>query len=94
MMNSIPPHLLDLTGLPEGVVEQIQRLASDARRVPRPQQPTPTADDPKPTPVSAVPPPRLSPEQWRQALDEMAAMSSGQSLPADWSRADLYEDHD
>jgi hypothetical protein len=44
--------------------------------------------------VFDVPPPKLTLDEKRRALDEMAAMSSGQSLPPDWSRADLYEDHD
>lgn len=38
--------------------------------------------------------PNPSPEDARRLLDEMAAMGSGRSLPADWSRADLYDDHD
>jgi predicted DNA-binding antitoxin AbrB/MazE fold protein len=38
--------------------------------------------------------PDSSPEDARRLLDEMAAMGSGHALPADWSRADLYDDHD
>ena len=38
--------------------------------------------------------PRLTLDEFRDKLREMAAMSTGQTLPADWSRADLYDDHD
>lgn len=89
--NTIPlplPRVVDLTGLPEPVVEQVHHIVREARRAGGEPPPAP------PTPVFAVPPPKLTPEEWKRALDEMAAMSSGQSLPADWSRADLYEDHD
>jgi hypothetical protein len=83
------PRIVDLTGLPEPVVERVHRIVREAREVvgePSPAQQL--------TPVFDVPPPTLSLEEKRRALDEMAAMSSGQSLPLDWSRADLYEDHD
>lgn len=40
--------------------------------------------------------PNPSPEEARRLLDEMAAMGVGAAapLPADWSRADMYDDHD
>lgn len=88
------PHLVDLSGLPREVVEQVHRLVREARErqlrtgIPTPPHPT------GPIPIFAVPPPNLTPEESERLLDEMAAMGSGQSLPLDWSRADLYEDHD
>ncbi len=38
--------------------------------------------------------PQLSTEKFQQKLAEMVAMGSGQSLPHDFSRADIYDDHD
>ena len=38
--------------------------------------------------------PQLTLDEFREKLREMAAMSTGQSLPTDWSRADLFDDHD
>ena len=38
--------------------------------------------------------PQLTLDEFREKLREMADMSTGQSLPTDWSRADLYDDHD
>ena len=45
-------------------------------------------------PLSFVSEPNLSLEEALRLLDEMAAMGSGQALPPDWSRADVYDDHD
>lgn len=83
------PRIIDLTGLPEPVVERVHLIVREAREVTGEPSPTPPL-----APVFDVPPPKMTPEEWKHALDEMAAMSSGQSLPLDWSRADLYEDHD
>lgn len=99
---------IDLTGLPEPFVQQVERLVqaerdrqagppADAANGSPNAQPTPDAGDP-PWVSEAWPRfisrPRPSREEFRRLLDEMAAMSSGQSLPADWSRADIYDDHD
>ncbi len=37
-------------------------------------------------------PPRMTNDEMLAWLAEMAAMSSGDSLPADWSRADIYDE--
>ena len=37
-------------------------------------------------------PPRMTNEEMQAWLAEMASMSSGDSLPADWSRADIYDE--
>jgi predicted DNA-binding antitoxin AbrB/MazE fold protein len=38
--------------------------------------------------------PDLSPEEFGRLLDEMAARPPGKTLPSDFSRADIYDDHD
>lgn len=38
--------------------------------------------------------PNLSPEAFGRLLDEMAARPPGKPLPPDFSRADIYDDHD
>lgn len=38
--------------------------------------------------------PQLTVEEFRQLLDEMAASPPSRVLPADFSRADIYDDHD
>jgi predicted DNA-binding antitoxin AbrB/MazE fold protein len=48
------------------------------------QSPYPTfISDPNPTP-----------EEFRRILDEMAKSPPGKTLPPDFSRADIYDDHD
>lgn len=61
-------------------------------RVVDPGRPTPPNQG-GPTPMF-ISRPNPSPEELERLLDEMAAMGSGQVLPADWSRADIYDDHD
>ena len=38
--------------------------------------------------------PNLSVEQFERLLDEMAAFPPSKVLPADFSREDIYDDHD
>jgi predicted DNA-binding antitoxin AbrB/MazE fold protein len=38
--------------------------------------------------------PNPSPEEFRRILDEMAALPPTKVLPPDFSRADIYDDHD
>ncbi|MFO0847117.1 MAG: antitoxin family protein [Gemmataceae bacterium] len=52
---------------------------------------SPLADAPFPRFISDPDP---SPDETRRLLDQMASRSTGQALPADWSRADLDDDHD
>ncbi len=83
--------VVDLTGLPDDVVAYVHHIV----RVERVKKGLPVPDGPPPIiPTFAHVPPKLTREEFRANLDAMAAMSSGQSLPVDWSRADLYEDHD
>ena len=48
---------------------------------------------PPPTP-RFISEPRLTREQFREKLDEMAAMGTGKILSPDFSRDDIYDDHD
>ena len=80
------PLTLDLTGLPEPVVREVHSIVDRAR-----QQSAQCPAAPSPRYVSD-PNPTL--EEFRALLEQMAAMSSGQVLPADFSRADIYDDHD
>lgn len=91
MATDLPPSrkplFIDLTGLPDAVVREVTRLVDEARK----EQAAPPHSGASPVFVSR---PRLSDEDARRLLDRMASRSSGQALPADWSRADLYDDHD
>ena len=83
------PQTVDLTGLPERVVRQVMQIVQAARQ----EQPGEAAGEGAtfPTFLSR---PRLSSEESRRLLDEMASRSSGQALPTDFSRADIYDDPD
>ena len=81
--NTVPPLKPDLSHLPEDLVREAERIAreyEEGRVTPR-----------EPTFIFRS---RLSHEEFRKLLDEMAAMGTGQSLPPDFSRADLYDDED
>ena len=80
-----PPLTIDLTGLPAPVVRQVVQIVEAARAG------APLPIDPGPWFISR---PRPTLEESRRNLAEMAAMSSGQSLPIDFSTADIYDDHD
>ena len=86
-MATLLPIIVDLTGLPEPTVRAVQRLVDAVR-----------ADGDAFTVTGAgiwpVTCSRLSHEEFSKLLDEMAAMSSGQALPVNFSRADIYDDHD
>ena len=79
------PLTIDLTGLPAPVVRHIVQIVEAARAG-------------LPSPAELVPQfisrPRPTLEESRQNRAAMAAMSSGQSLPIDFSSADIYDDHD
>lgn len=53
---------------------------------------------PPSVPVARVPgfvtDPNPSPEEFARLLDAMAARPAGKVLPPDFSRADIYDDHD
>ena len=80
-----PPLTLDLTGLPAPVVRQLVRIAEAARAGVSP---------PAELPPGYISRPELTTAEFLELLDEMGAMSTGQSLPLDFSSADIYDDHD
>lgn len=84
-MDTAPPMTLDLTGLPAPVVRHVVQIVEAARA---------GVSLPTELPPGDISRPELTPEEFRQALGRMGAMSSGQSLPLDFSTADIYDDHD
>ena len=87
----IPPsQTIDLTGLPEPVVQEVYRIVEQARQDKNKQA---EASPAKPLP-RFISDPRPSPEEFERLLDRMASMSTGKILPRDFSRADIYDDHD
>ncbi|MBX9582582.1 MAG: hypothetical protein K2X87_19930 [Gemmataceae bacterium] len=79
------PLTVDLTGLPEKVVHRVLQLVQDARDSQAHAEPD------FPLFVSRA---DTQPEELEKGLAAMAAMGTGQTLPLDWSRDDLYDDHD
>ena len=77
--------IIDLAGLPAPVVEQVKKLIQEARQA--------DAAQVKPTP-QFISRPRPTLEESKRLLDLMATMGNGKVLPADFSRADIYDDHD
>ncbi|MBX9622248.1 MAG: hypothetical protein K2X82_00385 [Gemmataceae bacterium] len=83
------PQWIDLTGLPDDFVRKVKVLVGEARE--RYTIPAPDGADPR----MFASRPNLSVEEFEKLLDEMAERGAGDPLlPADWSRADLYDDHD
>src|SRR5437879_4597215 len=93
---------VDVTGLPQPLVRDIQRLVVTLReRVTndelsrRGAQPVVEAanrrDEGVPMFLSR---PRPSLEEMERLLDEFSSILTGQVLPPDFSRADIYDDHD
>ena len=87
------PRTLDLTGLPEPVIQAVTWLVQEARERQARDAGTANGMAGESFPMF-VSDPNPSPEETRRLLDEMAAMGTGQALPPDWSRADIYDDHD
>ena len=80
-----PPLTLDLTGLPLSVVRHVVQIVETARAAGS------AGGDPARWYILR---PRPTLEESLRNLAAMAAMSSGQSLPIDFSAADIYDDHD
>lgn len=79
------PQIVDLTGLPESVVQEVKRLVQEARE-------RQTSVTPGPNTPGFRPP--LSAEELDRLIDELSSGPPGKVLPADFSRADIYDDHD
>jgi hypothetical protein len=74
---------IDVSGLPLAVVEDIRRLVATLRE-----------NVPASTPHSD-PSPDITAEDFERILDEFSAdLPTLPSLPANFSRADIYGDHD
>ncbi|MBX9581016.1 MAG: hypothetical protein K2X87_11965 [Gemmataceae bacterium] len=83
------PQWVDLTGLPDDFVWTVKVLVAGARE--RYKTPAPDGADPR----MFASRPNLTVEEFEKLLDEMAERGRNDPiLPADWSRADIYDDHD
>jgi hypothetical protein len=74
---------IDVTGLPGPVVQDLERLVATLRQSALPEM----------TPADQSPP--LSDEEFERLLDELSeGLPPEAVLPPDFSRADIYFDHD
>jgi predicted DNA-binding antitoxin AbrB/MazE fold protein len=77
-----------------GVFKPLQPVAlpeaTEVEFVPRPVAPTGA----HPVEGCFLSHPNPSPEEFRRILDEMASFPPGKVLPPDFSRDDIYDDHD
>lgn len=85
--NFLPNTAIDLAGLPEPVAQGIRQLVMvlKEKRIPGPGEQSSEQFITRPNP---------SPEELDQLLDELSSVSTGKVLPADFSRADIYDEHD
>jgi len=92
-----PTHSLDLTGLPERIALGVRQLVSALREghagVSSSDAAPPDAR-PELQVASFISRPRPSAEEIERLLDELAFGPPGKVLPPDFSRADIYDDHD
>jgi hypothetical protein len=86
---------VDLTGLPEGVAQGIKQLVRALKegQAGHASGPTPANASPQEEPL-VISRPRPSAEEVDRLLDELSSGPSLKALSADFSRADLYDDHD
>jgi hypothetical protein len=120
LTHKLPAETVDLTGLPEPVVQDIRKLVQTLReklsgegrvspvegRTPLrngltdPNSPGPREDNgtAQQEPYGSLPKfisrPRLAADELERVLDEFSAGPPGKVLPPDFSRADIYDDHD
>jgi hypothetical protein len=84
---------IDLTGLPDSVVQQVRQLVEEARRKQAETNGDDAGGEPEAFPLF-ISRPQLTHAEFRQKLDELASLGTGKVLPPDFSRADIYDDHD
>lgn len=87
---------VDLTGLPEPVVRGIRQLVQ-ALKEEHSGGGTAAATpghEREPLAPLCVSRPNPSSEELERLLDELSFASTGKVLPPDFSRADIYDDHD
>jgi hypothetical protein len=91
---------VDLTGLPEPVVRVVQQLVEALREQHTGESVSLTASEsqqrPLPERFTSLLNSRPSPsaEELEVLLDELSSEPTGKVLPPDFSRADIYDDHD
>ena len=91
---------VDLTGLPEPVAQGIRQLvrALKEQHAGPGTAPATSGEEPEPLAETNAPlflsRPRPSPEEAERLLDELSSGPPGKVLPPDFSRADIYDDHD
>ena len=89
------PRTVDLSGLPEPVATDIERLVQHLRaNLPADSNGTAAqaVDRDMPSKYLSHPKPTLA--ELNRLLGELATGTTGVVLPADFSRANLYDDHD
>ena len=79
-----PPSVIDVSGLSPDAVRAVESFVADLRSV----EGQPTAI------LRFVSDPRPTDEEFDRHLKELASGPPVPTLPADFSRADLYDDHD
>jgi hypothetical protein len=90
---------VDLTGLPEPVVRGIRQLVQ-ALKEGHSGEVAPATSGYECEPLTErfaplfISRPNPSPEEMERLLDEMSSVSTWKVLPPDFSRADIYDDHD
>ena len=91
---------VDLTGLPERVTQSVRQLVTALREehaghgtVPPPAEGSEAARQEFSVPL-LISRPRISVEEFEQVLDELSSGLPGKVLPPDFSRSDIYDDHD
>lgn len=91
---------VDLTGLPEPVIRGIRQLVQALKEEHTGEGADPVTSEAEreavaerfaPLFISRATP---SPEELERLLDESSSASTGKVLPPDFSRADIYDDHD
>jgi hypothetical protein len=79
-----PPSAIDVSGLSPDAVRAVESFVAHLRSVGRHPSSWPRfISDPRPTD-----------EEFDRLLKELASGPPVPTLPADWSRADIYDDHD
>jgi hypothetical protein len=91
------PLTIDLTGLPEPVALGMRQLVDALREEhagASSSDASPPDVCPEPQVASFISRPRPTAEEIERLLDELASGPPGKVLPPDFSRADIYDDHD
>ncbi len=100
MESNILPNLANLTvdvsGLPEPVVRGIRQLVQALKEEYTGMKSVPATSEPEREPITPlfVSRPKPSAEDLERLLDELSSVPTGKVLPPDFSRADIYDDHD